>query len=61
MLISYDEGASDESLGLIKGLEKGAGKGKQGERVQFARVTDSYVSFTPPFLLPWPFFNIMKK
>ena len=50
MLILYDEGACDERLGLIKGLEKGAGK--QGERVQLARVTDSSVSFTPPFYYP---------
>ena len=30
MFILYDEGACDRSMGLIKGLEKGAGKAKQG-------------------------------
>ena len=41
MLILYDEGACDERLGLIKGLEKGAGKGKEsGRRVQLSTVSD---------------------
>ena len=30
MFILYDEGACDRSMGLIKGLEKGAGKVKEG-------------------------------
>ena len=38
MLIFYDEGACDRSMGLIKGLEKGAGKVKE---VHLSIVTDS--------------------
>ena len=33
MFIVYDEGACDRSMGLIKGLEKGAGKAKEGVMV----------------------------
>ena len=32
MFILHDEGACDRSMGLIKGLEKGEGKAKDGGR-----------------------------
>ena len=56
MLIVYDEGACDRSMGLIKGLEKGAG------RVDWSLVTDSYFPvYLASFSSPDHIFYITRK